>query len=329
MKAYLQKIFEGAWLTSTEAYDALLQLTSGDCNAAQAAGFIAAYNMRPPSLEELRGFHSALLEHCLPINLSAHEAVDIVGTGGDGKNSFNISTLSAIVVAAAGCKVVKHGSYGASSLIGSSNVLAFLGYRFLHDSSALQDQLDRTGICFLHAPLFHPLLKRVAPIRRDIGLRSFFNVMGPLINPAGISNMVLGVNSLEVARIYQYLLQERRKNYMILHSIDGFDEISLTGRFKVITDNDTCLYEPEDLGFAPCNTDDLNAGNTIQDAAGLFVSVLQGKGSQAQNNVVIANSAWSIHCVHPERSIEDCIAAAKEALQSGKALSVFQQLLNQ
>jgi anthranilate phosphoribosyltransferase len=254
--------------------------------------------------------------------------MDIVGTGGDGKNTFNISTTSAIVVAGAGYKVTKHGSYGVSSSVGSSNVLMALGYEFTNDTDILKRQLDTANICFLHAPLFHPALKEVVPVRKDLKMKTFFNMLGPLVNPAQPSHQLFGTFSLELSRLYQYIMQQTGRQFSIVYALDGYDEISLTGKFKLRTNATERLLGPEDLGKPTLLQSDLYGGETAEEAAEIFKSVLSNTATPAQIAVVIANAGMAIHCIKPAQSIEDCLAEAKESIVSGKALATLHQLIH-
>lgn len=329
MKTILESLHAYKELEEPDAYKALKQIITHDCNNTQAAAFLSAYIMRPPSVAEISGFRRAMLELATPVKLDVANTLDIVGTGGDGKNTFNISTLSALVAvaAAAGVKVVKHGNYAATSVSGSSDVLQYLGYRFTDDHSVLQRQLDTCNICFLHAPLFHAAIGKIAPIRKELGLRTFFNLLGPLVNPAQPSHQLLGVSKLEMMRTYHYVLQNTPQQYTIVHSLDGYDEISLTGPFKIMTQTQEEIIHPETVGFKKIAPATLHAGNTIQDAASIFLSILQGNGTSEQNNVVIANSSYAIKCMHPGKSLSDCLDMAEEALLSKQAYHNFKQLI--
>jgi len=328
MKAILNKLYEYQSLDKQEAYEALLSIGNGDCNHAHITGLLSAFLMRKPTIEEFKGFQQAMMELCLPIDLSDFDVIDIVGTGGDGKNTFNISTLSAFVVAGAGVHVAKHGNYAASSVSGSSNVLEYLGYRFTDSTDVLRQQLEEYRICFLHAPLFHPAMKRVASIRKDLGIRTFFNLLGPIINPAQPKKQLLGVSQLEYARIYNYLLQDTNQDYTIVHALDGYDEISLTGNFKVLTKNTEAIITPAALGLDTIQPHEISGGDTIEDAANIFIKVLKGNGTLAQKQVVIANSGYAIHCAKPEISLADSLVMAAESLQSQKAYNIFKNLTN-
>ncbi len=285
--------------------------------------------MRLITVDELAGFRDAFLELCLNTDLSDFNTIDLCGTGGDGKNTFNVSTLSSLVVAGAGAKVAKHGNYGVSSACGSSNVMEYFGYRFTNDRDVLLRQLDRAGICFLHAPLFHPAMKNVAPIRKALGVKTFFNILGPLVNPAFPPNQVSGVFSLETARLYHYIFQQTEKRYAVLYSLDGYDEISLTGEFKLITNDGERLLAPEDIGFNKLNPADIDGGETVGESAAIFHSILEGHGTEAQNDAVIANSGMALECYYPGKSHEECFEMARGSLYSGKALNVLRTLIEQ
>ncbi len=328
MKNILNNLFEHKSLDKQQAKEVLINIAQSKYNNSQVAAFMAVYLMRSITVDELTGFREAMLELCLPVNFKDIESIDIVGTGGDGKDTFNISTLACFVTAGAGVKVTKHGNYGVSSISGSSNVLEAIGYKFTNDNSILHKQLDEAGLCFLHAPLFHPAMKTVAPIRKELGVRTFFNMLGPIVNPAFPKYQLLGVYNLELLRLYNYLLQESKQQYIIVHSLDGYDEISLTSPFKIVSAKEEQVMSPEQLGFNILNQTDLYGGDSVKAAADIFVNILEGKGTEAQNNAVCANAAMAIRCVHANKSIHESVAMAKEALLSKKALNVYKKLVN-
>jgi anthranilate phosphoribosyltransferase len=328
MKQILTNLHNYKSLTEAEAYEALSEIVSGKVPESQIGAFLSTYAMRKPTVAELLGFRNAVLNLSEPVSLDTQtEPIDIVGTGGDGKNSFNISTLAAIVTAAAGCTVVKHGNYGSSSISGSSNVLERLGYRFSNDQSVLQRQLDLANVCFLHAPLFHPAMKHVANARKSLGVQSFFNLLGPLINPARPKIQLLGVNCLATMRLYQYVQQEIGGRYAIIHSLDGYDEISLTSEVKIISSQREGVFAPAYFGMSPVNPQAISAGETVVEAAGIFINVLIGRGTREQEDVVVANSAVAIQLCRPELSLIDCMAMAREAIHSNRAFSTFRKLV--
>jgi anthranilate phosphoribosyltransferase len=326
MKKILNKLFEHQRLTKAEAYETLTSITKGEANEVQIAAFLTVYLMRNISVEELDGFRQALLDLCIKLDVSDHETIDLCGTGGDAKNTFNISTLSSFVVAGAGGKVVKHGNYGVSSVCGSSNVLEFLGYKFKNESDSLRRELDEAGICFLHAPMFHPALKNVGPVRRALGIKTFFNMLGPLVNPANPDCQTSGVFSLELQRLYAYLLQTTGRRFKVLHTIGGYDELSLTAPAKCIGNDGEITLHPEVFG-GELQESDLFGGSTIEANAGIFMDVLEGKGTEAQKRVVVANSAIALQCLEPSKSMGTCIAKATESLESGKALQSLKKML--
>jgi anthranilate phosphoribosyltransferase len=328
MKTILNNLFEHKSLDKQQAKEVLLNIAQSKYNNSQVAAFLSVYLMRSITVDELTGFREAMLELCLPVNFKGVETIDIVGTGGDGKDTFNISTLACFVTAGAGVKVTKHGNYGVSSISGSSNVLEAIGYKFTNDNSILQKQLDEAGLCFLHAPLFHPAMKTVAPIRKELGVRTFFNMLGPIVNPAFPKYQLLGVYNLELLRLYNYLLQESKQQYVIVHSLDGYDEISLTSPFKMVSEREEQVLSPQQLGFKTLKQSDLHGGDSVQAAAKVFIDILEGKGTEAQNNAVCANAAMAIRCVHPKKSIEEAVSMAKESLASKKALGVYKKLVN-
>lgn len=327
MKSILNYLFEYKTLTSDQARKVLLGMTRGDYNTAEISAFLTVFQMRTITVEELSGFRSALLELCVSVDLSSYGGIDLCGTGGDGKNTFNISTLASFVVAGAGEKVTKHGNYGVSSLCGSSNVMEYLGYSFKSDEHDLRRDLDRAGICFLHAPLFNPAMKSVASIRQDMGVRTFFNMLGPLVNPSRPNYQLVGVFDLELARLYKYLLQESSNRYAVIHSLDGYDEVSLTNEVKLMGNDAEELLSPSDLGFQKLDPADLYGGSTIEEAANIFVKILKGGGTEAQNSVVIANAGLALKCLHPEKSRSYAMECAKESLQSGSAYQVLKKAI--
>jgi anthranilate phosphoribosyltransferase len=288
---------------------------------------MTVFLMRSITIAELQGFRDALLELAVPVNLGTHDLLDIVGTGGDGKNTFNISTLSCFIVAGAGQKVAKHGNYGASTISGSSNVMEQLGYVFKNDEAKLKQELDAANICFLHAPLFHPALKLVGPIRKNLGVRTFFNMLGPLVNPAKPAHQLIGVYSLEMARIYHYLLQEEGFNYTIIHGLDGYDEISLTSDTKIFTAKGERIVSATSLGKRIVFPEDLVGGDTVEASAAIFLKIIKGEGTMAQNAVVLANAASALFATHKYATYEEAYAAAVDSLDSQKAYQVLQQLI--
>ncbi|MCA6364618.1 MAG: anthranilate phosphoribosyltransferase [Bacteroidetes bacterium] len=320
MKNVLNELFADRQLTEKEAELLMLSIADGDGTDAQLAALMTVYKMRSITPDELRGFRNALLQSALTVNLDASDAIDVCGTGGDGKNTFNISTLAAIVTAAAGVKVVKHGNYGISSVSGSSDVLQMLGYRFTNETDALSEQLGQNGICFLHAPLFHPALQRVGEIRRQLGFPTFFNLLGPLVNPARPGAQVMGVNSKAQARLCHYLAQQQDKRYFIVHSSDGYDEISLTASFYLYSPQGDQLLEPEEFGMKRNRPEDIAAGSSRDQSAQCFLNILNGKGTPAQENVVVANAAVALVCGNAVSSFSEGISKARWALRSGEAL---------
>lgn len=327
MKKILQYLFEHKTLSRQQAKEVLTSIAGNAYNETEITAFVTVYLMRSITIDELQGFRDALLELCVKADLDDYDTIDIVGTGGDGKNTFNISTLSCFIVAGAGCKVAKHGNYGATSVSGASNVMEQLGYRFKNQSAPLRHELETAGICFLHAPMFHPALKTVGPLRKNLGLRTFFNMLGPLVNPASPKYQLIGVYNLEMARIYNYLLQQTGKAFTIIHSLDGYDEISLTGDTKVITREGESICTAEEIGKRMVTPHDIYGGNTVEEAAGIFHRILKGSGSWAQNAVVLANAAMALHCTGKYSDYETAYGTAVESLENGKALGCFNKLM--
>lgn len=326
MKEILKRLINHETISTEEAKQVIVNISNDMYNPSQIACFLSVYMMRSITIEELTGFRNALLELCLPINLSDFNAVDIVGTGGDGKNTFNISTLSSFITAGAGVHVSKHGNYGVSSTSGSSNVMENLGVKFSNNEDFLKRCLEQAGICILHAPLFHPAMKNVAPIRRELGVKTFFNMLGPLVNPSFPKNHVLGVFNLEVLRLYSFLHQNSGPNYNIVYALDGYDEISLTGKAKIVSNHSEKLFSPEDLGLKTIKQEAIFGGNTVEDAAKIFVDIINGKGTDAQNNVVCANAGLAISTVK-EVSHQEGFEIAKDSLFSGKAKGSLDKLI--
>tara|TARA_B100001996_G_scaffold225202_1_gene173392 strand:+ start:2779 stop:3789 length:1011 start_codon:yes stop_codon:yes gene_type:complete len=325
MKEILNKLSSHKTLSKEEAKNILVNISRGEYNNSQVASFLTVFMMRNISVDELEGFKDALLELCIPIDLNNYNTIDLCGTGGDNKDTFNISTLSAFITAGAGIKVAKHGNYGVSSSCGSSNVLENLGIKFSNDQSFLQKCIEKSGICILHAPLFHPAMKHVAPIRKELGLKTFFNMLGPLVNPSSPKNQMVGVFNLELARLYSYLFQKSNKNFSIIHSLDGYDEISLTGKVKIISNKSEKILDPIDFNLKILDPKSIKGGKSVSDSAKIFMNILNNKGTNPQNNVAIANSGVAISTVEGT-SIEDGIEKAKESLNSGKALEAFKIL---
>lgn len=327
MKQTLNYLFEHKTLSREHARQILLDLGRGAFNEHELSAFMTVYLMRTITIEELMGFRDALLELCVPIDFEDRKVMDIVGTGGDGKNTFNISTLSCFIVAGAGQPVAKHGSYGASSISGASNLMESLGYTFKNDQDQLRKELDETNMCFLHAPVFHPALKAVGPIRKNLRVRTFFNMLGPMVNPSSPAFQMVGVYNLEIARIYNYLLQGQNRNFSIVHSLDGYDEISLTSDVKVITEDGEKIYSPEQLGGMQIDGNEIWGGETVADAAAIFMRILKGEGTAAQNAVVTSNAAMGLFMTPAYADYPTAFAAAKESLESGKALKNLQSLI--
>jgi anthranilate phosphoribosyltransferase len=328
MRKILQYLFEHKTLPREQAKEILVNMSRGQYNESEMSAFITVFLMRSITIEELQGFRDALLELSVKVDLGNDALMDIVGTGGDGKNTFNISTLSCFIVAGAGQKVAKHGNYGASSISGSSNVMEQLGYKFKSDDTILRKELDEANICFLHAPVFHPALKIVGPIRKNLGVRTFFNMLGPMVNPASPAFQLVGVYNLEMARIYNYLLQQTGKSFTIIHGLDGYDEISLTNDTKVITNEGEKIMTPEQLGKRTVKAEDIYGGNSVDEAAKIFLKIIKSEGSWAQNAVVLANAAMALHCTSNYGNYEDAYHAAVNSLESGKAYQSLQNLIS-
>lgn len=328
MKTILNQLFQHHTLTSEDARQILIKIANGEYNPSQLAAFLTVFQLRNITLDELHGFREALQELSIRINLSDFNTIDLCGTGGDQKDTFNISTLASFVVAGAGEKVVKHGNYGVSSTCGSSNVLEYFGYKFSSIDSKLKSELENAGICFLHAPVFNPAMKNIAPIRRELSVKTFFNMLGPMINPASPQNQLIGVFNLELARMYNYIYQQSDINYHIVHSLDGYDEISLTGGMQIINNQGVYIVYPQELDFDTVLPDEIKGGKSIKESAKIFIDILNADGTVAQNNVVIANAGFALKTIHQNKSVDECFEMARQSLLGKRALKSFKKLLN-
>jgi anthranilate phosphoribosyltransferase len=325
MKNILNRLINHEMLTAAEAKNVLVNISNGSYNPSQISAFLTVFMMRSISIEELSGFREALLDLCIRVDLSDYNTIDLCGTGGDGKDTFNISTLASFIAAGAGVKVAKHGNYGVSSISGSSNVMEKLGIKFSNDADFLERSIDKAGICVLHAPLFHPAMKNVGPIRKELAVKTFFNMLGPMVNPSFPKNQLVGVFNLELARIYAYLYQNTDVNVTILHSLDGYDEISLTGPTKIITSAMEGILNPQDFGVNLLAQSEIEGGKTIEASAQMFTDIISGKGTEAQNNVVCANAGMAIATVTKCTPLEG-FQIAKESLLSAKGLKALTTL---
>ncbi|SNZ01972.1 anthranilate phosphoribosyltransferase [Flagellimonas pacifica] len=325
MKETLNRLINHEILSKSDAKQILVNIAKGEYNTSQIAAFLTVYMMRSITIDELEGFRDALLELCLAVDLAEFNPIDLCGTGGDGKDTFNISTLASFVTAGAGVKVTKHGNYGVSSKCGSSNVMEFLGIKFSNEADFLKKSIDEAGICVLHAPLFHPAMKNVAPIRRELAVKTFFNMLGPMVNPAFPKNQMVGVFNLELARMYGYLYQNTDKNFTVLHALDGYDEISLTGDTKTISNNSEGILSPVDFGVQRISQAEITGGDDVAQSAQIFMDIMQGKGTEAQNNVVCANAGIAIATVS-DISPKEGFEKAKESLLGGKGLETLKKL---
>ena len=328
MKKILQYLFEHKTLSREEARNVLMQISEGKYSEHEVTSFVTVFLMRSITIEELMGFRDALLSLAVKVNLGVDDAMDIVGTGGDGKDTFNISTLACFIVAGTGQKVIKHGNYGASSISGASNVMEKMGYQFKNEEAVLANEVKEAGICFLHAPLFHPALKAVGPMRRNIGVRTFFNMLGPIVNPAQPKYQLIGVYNLEMARIYNYVLQSLNKEFTLIHSMDGYDEISLTADTKVVTNKGEFIKSPIELANLKVNQEDLHGGDTVDAAAAIFKNILEGNGTKSQNAAVLANAAMALMVTGKYNQYQEAFDAASISLTTGAANACLQKLIS-
>jgi anthranilate phosphoribosyltransferase len=328
MKAILNKLYNHERLSKSEAKKILIDIASEKYNEAHLASFMTVFMMRPITVDELSGFRDALKELSIKVDLSDYNTIDIVGTGGDGKDTFNISTLTSFIVAGTGQKVAKHGNYSVSSQSGSSDMLESFGYKFTNDEGVLREHLEKANICFLHAPKFHPAMKAVSPTRKALALKTFFNMLGPLVNPSSPKNHMLGTFNLEIARLYNYILQEEDINYGIIHGLDGYDEISLTSGFKFFSKKGEQIINPEDLGQKRIQQTEIFGGNSVTDAAKIFKTIIEGKGTEAQNNVVLTNAAFALTIVDESKPFETAFAEAKDSLFGLRAKQTLEKLVS-
>ncbi|MCG8881773.1 anthranilate phosphoribosyltransferase [Tenacibaculum finnmarkense] len=327
MKQLLNDLYQHKKLTKQQAKQVLIDIASGKFNEAHLASFMTVFMMRPITVDELAGFRNALIELAIKVDFSDYNTIDIVGTGGDGKDTFNISTMTSFVVAGTGQKVAKHGNYSVSSKSGSSDMLESFGYKFTNDEATLKSHLEKANICFLHAPKFHPAMKAVSATRKELALKTFFNILGPLVNPSSPKNQLLGTFNLEVARLYNYILQEENTNYGIVHALDGYDEISLTSGFKLFTKNGEKLINPEDLGQKRLQQSDVFGGQSVADAAKIFKNIIEGNGTEAQNSVVLTNAAFALKIVDENKSFEEAYSQAKDSLLGLKAKACLKKII--
>ena len=326
MKKILEKLFDHNYLEYEESKKVLKEISSKKYNYSQVASFLTVFKMRNPSVQEIEGFRDALLDLCVKIDLSSDfETIDLCGTGGDGKNTFNISTISSFVVAGAGYKVTKHGNYGVSSSCGSSDVLQQLGIKLSNDDGYLKKCLDKGNFCYLHAPLFHPAMKNVAGVRKELEFKTFFNILGPLVNPLQPKNQLCGVYNLEISRLYGYVFENSKKNYSILYSLDGYDEISLTSDFMKISRNDSTINSPDYFGFNKINPEEIKGGESIKDSASIFTKILENKATKSQTDVVLANSAIAIQTI-TNKTIDECLSIARQSIDSGSAINCLKRI---
>jgi anthranilate phosphoribosyltransferase len=324
MKTLLTSLLAGDQLSADEAKETMFRIVHDSIPDEQIVSLMTILQFRGLHLHELTGFRDALLELATPVQLEADATIDVCGTGGDGKNTFNISTCTAFVLADMGYKVVKHGNYGVSSFCGSSTVLETLGYRFTKDPDELQRQLDSTNICFLHAPLFHPALKKVAPLRKALGIPTFFNGIGPLVNPARPTYQLTGTHSLELAKQYRHLLRPHRKAFHVLHGLEGFDELTFLGATRILgLETDTIIdRSPRGQLFSLAS---LDGGRNPLEAATILRNILSGKGTEEQHTVVAGNTALGLQLFHPELSFESAFYRAYDHIHNGSAIHLLPQ----
>lgn len=328
MKEFLDRMLNHEELTRDETKQILIGITKGEYPTEQITALLTGLQMRGITVDELLGFRDGILETGVPVPLDCDRYIDVVGTGGDRKNTFNISTTSCFVIAGAGYKVAKHGNYAATSTSGASNVIANHGVKFTDDIDKLNRSINECGIVYLHAQLFAKAMKFVGPIRKALEFPTCFNLLGPIVNPSKPQCQLLGVANLDQMRLYNNVYQKIGIDYGIVNSIDGYDEISLTGDFKVTTNHYERIFSPGDLGFAPAKPEELVAGATEEEAVKIFDSVLSNTALPAQKNIVLANAAFGIQVLERgKKEIGECIDIARQSIESGKALETFRKFV--
>ncbi len=326
MKEVLNKMLNHEELSRTETRDIIVGITKDEFPTEQITALLTGLQMRGVTVDELLGFRDGILATGVKAILDCDKYIDVVGTGGDRKNTFNISTTSCFVIAGAGYKVAKHGNYAATSVSGASNVIHHHGVKFTADIDKLNRSINEAGIVYLHAQLFASAMKFVGPIRKALQFPTVFNLLGPLVNPSQPKAQLLGVANLDQMRLYRQVYQKLGIDYGIVNSIDGYDEISLTGDFKVATNNYERVFSPADLGFVPATPEELVGGANEDEAAEIFDAVLENRALQAQKNVVLANAAFGIQVMEKgKKSIEECVEIARKSIDSGKALATFRK----
>ena len=325
MKEILNRLTNYETLSEKEARNIIIQISEGKLNTSEISSFLTIFMIRNITIDELNGFRKALIDLSLKVDLKEFDTIDLCGTGGDEKDTFNISTLASFVSAGSGSKVAKHGNYGVSSSCGSSNVLEYLGINFTNDYNKIKRAVDKANICFLHAPLFHPAMKNVAPVRKELRLKTFFNMLGPMVNPSMPKKQMVGVYNLELARIYNYLYQNTDVEYNIIHALDGYDEISLTGNTKVYSRSNEFILESKDFELDNIHKDSIKGGKDVKSSSKIFMNVLNGRGTNEQENVVCANASMAIS-LSKKVTIIEAFELAKDSLLSGKALDSFNKL---
>ncbi|NOY37953.1 MAG: anthranilate phosphoribosyltransferase [Chlorobi bacterium] len=329
MKETLETLVEGRTLSSGEAKDALTTIAGGETSDALISAFLTIFLMRDITPGELLGFREALLELSIPVKIDSDILLDVCGTGGDGKDTFNISTAAAFVVAGAGITVIKHGNYGVSSACGSSNVLEYLGYHFSNRQDKLRQEAETAGITYLHAPLFHPAMKKVAPVRKALRMKTFFNILGPMVNPARPTHQLIGVYDRKVQDLYASVYKNTGIRFKIIWATDGYDEISLTSDVRILSRDTEKILSPGNLGFGKWHAEDLAGGKTVKESADIFLSVLRGEGTPAEQEVVLANAAMALKLCRPDKTFNECKEQALESIASGKAMQSLTVLLKQ
>ena len=319
------KLSAGHHLSVSEAEVLMISLCEQRFNEHQVAFILGIFKTRIMDPHELTGFRNALMKLCIPVKLYK-PSIDVCGTGGDNKNTFNISTLSAFVLAASGIPVAKHGNFASTSISGSSDILKYFGYVFRSNEQELNDDLGKNDLCFIHAPNFHPAMKNLVPVRKGLKTNTLFNLMGPLVNPAQTEYKYVGVYSRSVARLYNFFLQTGKTHYYLVNSLDGYDEISLTSDVLITTNGSEQVISKDELPFKSIKAGEISAGNSIEDAAKIFISVLKDEASEAQKNVVLINSAFAMRC-YTKKDLDECIAICTESIVSKKAFQLFNRII--
>ena len=331
IKKAIAKVVERIDLEEDEMSEVVEMMMEGEATPGQISAFLVALRMKGESVAEITGAAKVMLDKATKIESSREVIVDLCGTGGDRQGTFNVSTAAAFVVAGAGVPVAKHGNRSVSSYVGSADVLEALGVNINHSIEVARKCLDEAGIVFLFAPLYHPAMKNVAGPRKEIGVRTVFNILGPIVNPAGVRHQVVGVYSeVLLDPVVKVLRNLGHKSAMVVHGSDSMDEITVTGKTVVAELRDGMVkkyqFDPADIGIKKWSINDLKGGRTAKENARIFMSILKGEEKEAKRDIVLINAAAAIYVSETSPDIMEALERAVDSLESGKALSKFEEL---